>query len=165
MTEPSVTHAEPRSISPGEPASAAETSDAGTASRRVVPRLALFGLAIAAAVGLGYVIGYEQYASRPAKVIAATPTRSCPTAPPAAPGEVRVNGVVENRSDTGFTVRESTKERSRIAVTLGSAPMCRMVAAGVTDIRTGDHVVVRGTQSGAGVDAATVTISGGAQGG
>jgi hypothetical protein len=127
----------------------------------------VYAVAIAVAVGIGYVIGYEQYASRPAKVIAgssANSARSCPAAPPAAPGEVRVNGVVENPSDTGFTVHESTKGRARVAVTLGSAAICRTVAGTVGDIQAGEHVVVRGSQSAGGVDAAAVTISRGAPG-
>jgi hypothetical protein len=121
----------------------------------------LLGVALVAAVGLGYVVGYEQYASRPAKVVASGLTRACPTAAPAAPGDTRVNGVVENRSDTAFTVRESTKAHARVSVTIGSASICRTVAAGPTDLLAGDHVVVRGTQSASGVDANQVTISSG----
>ncbi len=164
MTEPSVTHAQRPSTPSGEPGSPRRATGDGEPPRRSVPRAALLGLALVAAVGLGYVVGYEQYASRPAKVIAATPARSCPAAPPASPGEVRINGVVEGRTDTSFTMRESAKARTRVTVTLGSAPVCRTVAAGLTDLQSGDHVAVRGTQTASGVDAATVTVSGGTGG-
>jgi hypothetical protein len=155
MSESSLTHAT-------EPASG--PPDAGPPGRS--PRqLVLLGVALAAAVGLGWVVGYEQYASRPAKVITALPARACPAAAASSPGEVRINGVVENRSDTSFTVRESTKARSQVSVTVGSAPICRSVAAGTTDIQSGDRVTVRGTQSTGGVNAEQVTIASGANGG
>jgi hypothetical protein len=125
----------------------------------------LLGVALVAAIGLGYVVGYEQYASRPTKVITSGPAHSCPAALPAAPGDTRVNGVVENRSDTTFTVREATKGRARVSVTIGSAPICRTVAVGAGDIQAGDHVVVRGTQSASGLNANQVTISSGPNGG
>ncbi len=126
--------------------------------RRSTGQIVLLIAGFALAVGLGYVIGYEQYASRPTKVVTPPPGRPCPITS-AAPGDIRVNGVVENRSDTNFTVRESTRTRPLVAVNLGSAPVCRSVAVNVTDIQNGDHVDVRGTRTASGVDASQVTIS------
>ena len=154
MTESSLTHATEHASAP--------TGD--TPPRPPSRRVVLLGVALAAAVALGYVAGYEQYASRPTKVITSGPAGSCPAAAASTPGEVRVTGVVENRSDTSFTVRESTKGRARVSVTVGSAPICRDVAAGTSDIQTGSRVSVRGTRSANGVDADQVTIASGPNG-
>lgn len=104
--------------------------------------------------GIGYLLGYEEYSSRSAKVIAPA---AC-SLPAASARSTRLTGTVRSADGATLVVQEGT--RTGVSVALGAATVCRAVGARVDEVRPGQRVTVVGTRGADGtIVAAQVVVT------